>query len=74
MVFLYSAKSLGYTPKYLKNVEDLHNFICPFYENVKNYKIHATRHLKYSYISIFTNLTRTDNETKCVKPIYNHIS
>ena len=27
----------------------------------------ATRHLKYSYISIFTNLLGTDNETKSVK-------
>ena len=34
-------------------------------ENIKS----TTRHLKYSYISIFTNLLRTDNETKSVKPI-----
>ena len=32
--------------------------------------ISTTRHLKYSYISIFTNLLRTDNEMKTVKPIY----
>ena len=29
------------------------------------------RHLKYCYISILTNLLRTDNETKSVKTIYN---
>ena len=29
------------------------------------------RHLKFRYISILTNLLRTDNETKSVKPIYN---
>ena len=28
-------------------------------------------HLKFSYISILTNLLRTDNETKSVKTIYN---
>ena len=31
----------------------------------------ATRHLKFRYISIFTNFLRTDNETKSVKTIYN---
>ena len=31
----------------------------------------TTRHLKFSYISILTNLLRTDNETKSVKTIYN---
>ena len=29
------------------------------------------RHLKFRYISILTNLLRTDNETKSVKTIYN---
>ena len=29
------------------------------------------RHLKCHYISILTNLLRTDNETKSVKTIYN---
>ena len=29
------------------------------------------RHLKFCYISILTNLLRTDNETKSVKTIYN---
>ena len=28
------------------------------------------RHLKFCYISILTNLLRTDNETKIVKTIY----
>ena len=31
----------------------------------------TTRHLKFRYISILTNLLRTDNETKSVKTIYN---
>ena len=39
-------------------------------KNIKS----TTTHLKYSYISIFTNLLRTDNERKSVKPIYNHIN
>ena len=30
-----------------------------------------TTHLKFRYISILTNLLRTDNETKIVKTIYN---
>ena len=34
----------------------------------------TTGHLKYNYISIFTNLLRTDNEIKSVKPIFNHIN
>ena len=29
------------------------------------------RYLKFCYISILTNLLRTDNETKSVKAIYN---
>ena len=29
------------------------------------------RHLRFCYISILTNLLRTDNETKSVKTIYN---
>ena len=29
----------------------------------------TTRHLKFSYISILTNLLRTDNETESVKTI-----
>ena len=31
----------------------------------------TTRHLRFSYVSILTNLLRTDNETKCVETIYN---
>ena len=31
----------------------------------------TTRHLKFRYISILTNLLRTDDETKSVKTIYN---
>ena len=31
----------------------------------------TTKHLKFCYISILTNLLRTDNETKSVKTIYN---
>ena len=31
----------------------------------------TTRLLKFRYISILTNLLRTDNETKTVKTIYN---
>ena len=31
----------------------------------------TTRHLKFRYISILTNLPRTDNETKSVKTLYN---
>ena len=33
----------------------------------------TTRHLKFGYISLFTNLLRTENETKSVKvkTIYN---
>ena len=41
-----------------------------FFENVKKYKIKETS----SYISIFTNLRRTDDETKNVKNIYNYIN
>ena len=35
-------------------------------KNIKS----TTRHLNYSYISIFTNLLRTDNEMRSVKSIY----
>ena len=30
-----------------------------------------TRHLKFRYVSILTNLLRSDNKTKSVKTIYN---
>ena len=31
----------------------------------------TTRHFKFRYISILTNLLRTDNETESVKTIHN---
>ena len=34
----------------------------------------TTRHLKFRYISILTNLLRTENERKSVKTIYNLIN
>ena len=40
------------------------------YENVTNIN-KTTRHLKFRYISILTNLLPTENETKSVKTIYN---
>ena len=58
------------TSTYYINIITLYAF---FFENVKNIKS-TMRHLKYSYISIFTNLLWTDNEMKSVKPIYNHIN
>ena len=45
-------------------------FSLKMLKNIKS----TRRHLKYSYILIFTNLLRTDNELKSVKPIYNHIN
>ena len=33
-----------------------------------------SRHLKFRYISILTNLLRTDKEAKSVKTIYNSIN
>ena len=39
-------------------------------KNIKS----TTRHLKFSYISIFTNLLWTDNEMKSVKTIYNYVN
>ena len=41
------------------------------YINVKKYNS-TTRHLTYSYISILTNLLRSENETKSVKTICNY--
>ena len=40
------------------------------FKNVRNIN-ETTRHLKFRYIPILTNLLRTDNETKSVKTIYN---
>ena len=43
----------------------------PLYMKMSQNINKTTRHLKFRYISIFTNLLRTDNETKSVKIIYN---
>ena len=43
----------------------------PFYLQMSQNINSTTRHLKFSYISILTNLLRTDNETKSVKTICN---
>ena len=62
--------------KYIIYIHIHNNFItlyAIFFENVKKYKIHDET-FKYSYISIFTNLLRTENEKKSVRPIYNHIN
>ena len=34
----------------------------------------TSKHLKYNYLSIFTDLLQTKNETKSVTRIYNHIN
>ena len=39
----------------------------PFYLQMLTNINSTTRHLRFSYISILTNLLRTDNETKSVK-------
>ena len=70
--FLY----LG-NPLYAQNIEPLGNILdklglsvmidrCYLGPNISS----TTRHLKFSYVSILTNLLRTDNETKSVKTIY----
>ena len=43
----------------------------PFSLKISKNRNSTTRHLKFSYIFIFTNLLRADNETKSVKTIYN---
>ena len=43
----------------------------PLYMKMSQNINKTTRHLKFRYISILTNLLRTDNETKIVKTIYN---
>ena len=45
-------------------------FLWKCQKNIKS----TTRHLKFSYISIFTNLLWTDNEMKSVKTIYNYVN
>ena len=43
----------------------------PLYMKMSQNINEAMRHLKFRYISILTNLLRTDNEIKSVKTIYN---
>ena len=43
----------------------------PLYMEMSQNINKTMRHLKFCYISILTNLLRTDNETKSVKAIYN---
>ena len=43
----------------------------PFYQQMSTNINSKTRHLRFSYISILTNLLRTDNETKILITIYN---
>ena len=41
----------------------------PLYMKMSENINETTRHLKFRYISILTNLPRTDNETKSIKTI-----
>ena len=43
----------------------------PLYMEMSQNINKTIRHLKFCYISILTNLLRTDNETKSLKTIYN---
>ena len=43
----------------------------PLYMKMSQNINETMRHLKFRYISILTNLLRTDNEMKSVKTIYN---
>ena len=43
----------------------------PLYVKMSQNINETMRHLKFRYISILTNLLRTDNEMKSVKTIYN---
>ena len=43
----------------------------PLYVKMSQNINETTRYLKIRYISILTNLLRTDNETNSVKTIYN---
>ena len=43
----------------------------PLYLKIPENINEKTRHLKFHYISILTNLLWTDNETKTGKTIYN---
>ena len=53
---------------YIYNIYN--NLICFLSANVKKYNS-TMRRLRNIYISILTNLPRTDNETKSVKTMYN---
>ena len=55
-IVIYTIYIVLYMPLYMKMSENINE---------------TTRHLKFRYISILTNLLRTDNETKSVKTIYN---
>ena len=46
----------------------------PLYLKMSENIYQTTRHLKFRYSAILTNLLRTDNETKSVKTIYNQIN
>ena len=46
----------------------------PLYMKMSENNNKTVRHLKFRYISILTNLLRTDNETKSVKTMYNEIN
>ena len=43
----------------------------PLYMKMSQNINKTTRHLKFRYISILTNLLGTENETKNVKTVYN---
>ena len=43
----------------------------PLYMKMSQNINKTARHLKFRYISILTNLLRTDNETKSIKTICN---
>ena len=43
----------------------------PLYLKMSENINESTRHLKFRYILILTNLLQTNNETKSVKTIYN---
>ena len=54
-------------------IRTLYEFL---YINVATYNFNnlATRHLKLHYISNFTNLLQTGNETKSIKPKWSQIN
>ena len=57
---------------YICSQKERHVKMCIMYTSFgKVDELSTTRHLKFGYISILTNLLRTGNETKSVKTIYN---